>query len=492
MNRLKHRRHWYLSTERPKKLPQIDQWQYLSIGPYHVYAAADLAATKATIESDELVVLGFALDPLNVHETDAGIARRVLERLRTGAALDEATGVFGGRWVMIVNLGGEIQILNDTCGLRPVYYTTSSYSRGNAGVACAADPILLDEELGLSRDPHVDEFIAGQKHHDREHWLPCGWSEYADVLRLQPNHVLRLGPQSVSRFWPVRQCPSAPVDDAFATYTELLKGLMDAAAARFPLSVPMTAGLDSRTLLALTRDLGESVVGYYTLSFQGLSDLQDDLWVPQKLFPKLGLTHDILQCPEQVSEEFWNTYQQHSSLAHEGYAPLAYAILESKYADTMAVKGHCAEICQVYMAGSRDPERKIAVGDMCHRAHLHETDRLLDDLERWLNEMATIYDDFGYEPLDLYYWEQRAAGWLAQGTTELDLVQESFHPFNCRALLESGLSAPRPLRQLPNFPFFYRVLEHFWPETLQVPVNPHLASLRVRALRFLRRTFTKR
>jgi hypothetical protein len=102
---------------------------------------------------------------------------------------------------------------------------------------------------------------------------------------------------------------------------------------------------------------------------------------------------------------------------------------------------------------------------------------------RWLDDAVRQPLDV----LDLFSWEQMAGRWQGKVRSEFDIVQESFAPLNCRALLELMLGLDPRKRRAPRFEFFRLMIERLWPETLVEPVNPPEKSFPRRVLSGIKR-----
>ena len=110
--------------------------------------------------------------------------------------------------------------------------------------------------------------------------------------------------------------------------------------------------------------------------------------------------------------------------------------------------------------------------------------------EKWLSETTGIYEDFGINILDLFFWEQREANWGSMNQIEADVAHESFFPYNCRRLLEILLSANEKYRMPPNYELNRKLVSYMWPEALSVPINPYPPRTRTKLfVRMLLRRF---
>jgi hypothetical protein len=77
--------------------------------------------------------------------------------------------------------------------------------------------------------------------------------------------------------------------------------------------------------------------------------------------------------------------------------------------------------------------------------------------------------------LDLFEWEQECGSWIAMTSLEFDIAwKDIFTPFNCRDVLVSMLATPPRCRKSHEYGLFHKIAAALWPETLDLPVNPHM------------------
>src|SRR4029077_6543503 len=93
---------------------------------------------------------------------------------------------------------------------------------------------------------------------------------------LLPNHSLDLHRWTIRRFWPRKARGRLPLKEAAEKGAKQLRALTLAASRRFPLSLPLTAGRDSRALLAAARDVAKEV-HFFTLEMPDMIHNRTDL-----------------------------------------------------------------------------------------------------------------------------------------------------------------------------------------------------------------------
>jgi hypothetical protein len=381
----------------------------------------------------------------------------------------------------VVNDGPRTILFHDAAGLRQVYYTQGARP---GEWWCASQPGLIASALGLAMDPEAMAFMAARGGDAAEvYWMPGDTSMYAGVKLLLPNHYLDLATGTSHRYWPRAGPPAPACPDPVAQSAAIMRGLMESARRRYPLALPLTAGWDSRLMLALSKDVRRDLY-CYTLTYPNLPADARDVTVPARLLGKLGLSHEVLGNPPVVDPVFREIHRANTASAREAYCGDAQALHERFPPGRVCITGDVAEIVKCFY---RLPARGgLSATDLSGLARMGEHPFALRAFEEWLA---------GAEPhqlhlLDLFCWEQMAGRWQALIRSEYDTVQECFAPLNCRRLLTLMLSVEEGRRGPPHHPFLRELIEHLWSDVLCVPVNPperiRLRSVVGRVLRRLR------
>ena len=481
-NRLLYRRQFLLAPG------QIDfpfsSWTELTVGHHGqtLYLHPDLGFEQVRVGEREATVLGYIVDPDRLGAPEEELLRGLLNREGTLDALLEAVERWSGRWILLLGDGADTVLFHDAVGARQVHYY-----QGANGCWAVTQPHLLEEVLPLERDPEATAYresrLAYDHHSVREYTWPGDSSEFVGVRRLLPNHYLNLRLGTVTRFWPRDPIKPAAMEEVAADLADLLRRLFRAAHARFDLAVTMTAGRDSRLMLAGSREMADEVY-YHTAAYWGLNDRDPDIWVPRRLLRQLGLTHHVISCPETMSPEFRNLYEQNVAGAHPDWGIIAEGLQADYPLDRLCVKGNCVEISRP-LGGNRatvdemNPESSLE--EVMQRVYLDPNHPFVQrHMSRWFEGAAPACRETGLHPAELVYWEQRMGSWQAMSQAEWDLVQDVFMPFNCRYMHAQLYRLPMAERSEPEARVHTRILELLWPEVLRAPINPVSLSKRVR------------
>lgn len=447
---------------------------------YHLSAHRDLAATHLGDDARSLTLLGFALDPEHPADDNAAILRRLADTPDLHDEAIRAAGKLGGRWVLIVHDAGRTALLHDACAQRQVFFTGADY---DGPFMCASEPAVMAEKLGLGMDPEAVDFIRSRKLDDFEiYWMPGDTTLYQEIRALLPNHLLNLPQREASRYWPRARPPRVDPDRALDLSLGMLGGIMESAGRRFPLAVSMTAGWDSRLVLALNRVRARDLYTF-TICYPGASESSRDVAVPLRLSTRLGTSYHVVPYPADVDPRFKEVVRRSNASANTSYSADIQALHECYPSDHVCVTGDVAEIVKRYFQGRRMGAVEVTAEDLAELSRFGLQPFALKAFSRWLDDAVRQ----PMEVLDLFCWEQMAGRWQGKVRSEFDTVQDSFAPLNCRALLEVMLGVDPKLRCAPRFELFRLMIERLWPETLLEPVNPPEGSLPRRVLSSFKR-----
>jgi hypothetical protein len=94
----------------------------------------------------------------------------------------------------------------------------------------------------------------------------------------------------------------------------------------------------------------------------------------------------------------------------------------------------------------------------------------IDGFEHYRN--ITRFDDavaHGYDPLDIFYWENRMGVWMAPILHESDIAHDTHILLNSRQVLETLLGVGSSEREANAV--FMEIIRIRWPELFEVPIN---------------------
>jgi hypothetical protein len=471
----------------PRFVRSLPQWKQYAIGSALCLSAhPELSVTQCVYGDRTLTLIGYVIDPNNTDATDAEILRGLMRPYSSIQELTERTIRLAGRWLLIACDRQGQHLFNDTMGLRPAFYSDPARTDGNLWVM--SQPGLASECFDATLDPAALEYRRWRlaQGHGEFMW-PGAASPVRGVLHLLPNHYLDLATGRCHRFWPTTPLVPVPFDVAVERLARLLPQLMQAAANRFEIAFGITAGLDSRLVLAASKSVHTRFT-YVSVKQPRMHESHADLVLPAGMLQRLNLPHEVIIAKPAMSDDFRKVYEKHVLFAQEHYGPDVEAILERYGRTKFAITGSGSEVCRrelqlglPFLERNPSPEY-LAIRDMGGLAPF-----TVESLREWC---MTAPQGYGVELLDLFEWEQGCGNWLAKTQLTFSLAwRDIFTPFNCREVLTTMLAVPARHRVAPEYRIYRALIERLWPEVLDEPINPHKAKARThdlwRATRFL-------
>jgi hypothetical protein len=187
---------------------------------------------------------------------------------------------YAGRFALVLLRPFE-RVYPDAVASLPVLF-----SEGHGRVT--SSPFLLGPAEALSDDPLVDVVEIAST----DRCFILGSTPVRGAANLLPNHVLELRTWRARRHWPSEMFEEDSVEAGLRRVGETLEATMTALAAREAPHVSLTAGIDTRALLACSRDIRDRL-RFFTLA------LPDDygaidLMTASRIAGRFGLDHRSL------------------------------------------------------------------------------------------------------------------------------------------------------------------------------------------------------
>lgn len=202
-----------------------------------------------------------------------------------------------GTFVIHTHTGLPRRLYPDCGSTLPIVYCAHTQRAGSSA------SLMLDEREYRERylaDRH-DRLVDPVKKGGAVSWIPGTLTAHEGVARLLPNHYLDLSDWTAVRFWPRdgALAQDLPVDAAAATVASQLRRFMHAATTEFRVGLALTAGFDSRLLLAAARENLEQLE-FFTFA---ASKLNVDQIVARKIANGLGLRHRLVSTVQATAAE---------------------------------------------------------------------------------------------------------------------------------------------------------------------------------------------
>lgn len=444
--------------------------------PLTIYVHPKLAVTIIRKADRQAALMGIIVDPSAPWKSKREVVSGILEHSTTSDQFLKNTRALTGRYVLFFKNGTSFLACGDACHLRQIYYGTFE---GHTVLTSSLklflhsyrqDLMCSDEKLYLIQHPLFKQ--------TEQSWY--GVASPDDRLqKLLPNHYLDIPAQKAVFLEDTHlhdDLSQVQITDKIAG---LLQGAILALSKKHNLIQPLTAGIDSRLLLAAGREISDKIT-YYV--FDRSKGKNPDAVIPGMLADKLGLQFKKIK-PDPLKETFLGLFKREH--IEPRILPKTVNIQHHFYshhpANTLNMNGNGAEIGKNFygysFCGCPVPGGTIArcaVRDMLFvfSGYGRRIPFVVQQINQWYDDAVVRSETSNIPLFDLFYWEQRMGHWGAHYPFEQDIVMEEVSAFNNRELLLLLLSVKPQLRCYPKYRFFMDLINHMWPDLISVPINP--------------------
>lgn len=376
--------------------------------------------------------------------------------------LESSLYTLSGRWLAIVLTAGEQCIYLDPAGSLPAVY---SPSLALAGASTALFPYTRDtaDRVDLIEAMPIPHLNAS---------YPPGMTPRVGISRLLPNHRLDLQTWQAQRHWPISDVgiTSDPTGTAMV-FAEHLKKNIAAVAARCPLLLSLTAGRDSRTILACARPfLDEAVI--FTDHLPGTASVTD-MRMAKRITRKMGLNHDVrsiaISSPREQAlwlfrsggavgnyGSFLSMPRTRETDKHRAYLPGYMFVTARNY--------------YVPHLNKRDPawrDQGLDARVLLSLIYAPIRQETVQVMETWLENQP--FSDLR-QAVALFYVEERLGAWQAVcSLPHADKTALELWPVSSRPMVEIMLTLPEAY--CAAYQLHDDIIAREWPELLQFRFN---------------------
>lgn len=300
-------------------------------------------------------------------------------------------------------------------------------------------------------------------------FLPAGLTPYASVKRLLPNHYLDLETLQPKRHWPLHEFKIETTDLWVEQIAERLAQNISAVVRRTPAYLSLTAGQDSRMLLAAARGVLDQV-GFFTYQEDRPTV---DMHIAERMAARFGLQWASLKSFAPINS---GAFASHLALwerdvgycvkgAIHQHAP-RFGWLSPSW---VRMPGLAGEIGRAYYWRKGDDSTYgISARELLARMKCPATQSSIVAMEEWLKS-TPLWMDL-YDLLDLAYIEHRLGCWAGPALYGSDkYFAGQVVPMGDRYIIERMMSLPPEYRMQQRMA--PDVIDYLWPELLAYPFN---------------------
>ncbi len=449
--------------------------EYALSDNYWLYVHLDLPVTHINAKDATLFILGDIFDSKNPEKSNHDIANDLVG-LSYHDLLDQS-GMYTGRYAFILKSQGDFIVFHDATATRKVFFCKILDKTWLASL-----PYLLAHILDLktTQDPEKKAFYTSEDHKRLNDANIGNTTIYDEIRQLMPNHFLDVGDSTTKRFWPRKFIEHRPIQEVARECAMIIKGSIEAIALRYDIMLPVTAGHDSRLLLAATKDIRDKVY-YYINQELHLSSDSKDIAIPRRLFRKLNLDFHIEELKGSIDPNFKDIFYHNNPYASKEYIPHIQNYF-FKFPDKINLPGNFAAASWGINRLSVNRVSGVNLARMCGLERFPYAIRYYD---QWLKGCQEICLESNINVIRLFYWEERIANWGSQIAIYKDVAQEEFNPLNSRYLLYLFHSVKQTHNNWPDHQLHRAIIKDLWPELLSIPMNPSFQRGFLKTMKFL-------
>lgn len=395
----------------PRIVKPFDDWvtKQIQNGAYLSYCPELSITTVFDRDGKEWLLLGTAI------QMDSRRPAPIKEIADSStASIGDAYRTWAGRWLLI----GNDEVHTDAAALLGCFYQANPNE----------SEVWLSSSSGL-----LAETLQAEVEDSREichglgiEWFPPPRSRYENVRRLLPSQILDLRSSALR---PRALLPNIAVQRGYEEILDnlesyLITGLRNVARENKNLLLPLTAGYDSRLLLAAAHAAG---VTFKTYTFERKYLDEGDRNLPPKLASALGVEHKFIGGGE-VNRNLLALYDRHTGgdCKDQDRNYIGRAQFDWCNSGDVILRGGAFEIGRCFYwkklraVGNDDglPSAKEIIGEFKMQSRDAALTRSLAEWVEWVKQ--TPHEDFDWR--DRFYLEQRLTGWLSSVEQSLDLI----------------------------------------------------------------------
>ena len=436
----------------------------------HIYTNTAVAKHLET----EIFLIGYIIDPQNPQDSNQEIINDIAQQCPTEKLFFQKIQILSGRYVLIYKNKLSFVVTGDACNLRQIYF---NFSDNQIILTSSVQMFLTYYDYNVQTCQLKKDFINEPIYKQQESAWYGNKSIDDRLSKLLPNHYLDLNNKKVKRIPLYSPKKLSSEDDIIDFVSMMLKGTFTSLANRYKLIQALTAGLDSRILLAAAKEFTDDIQ-FYVFNHSDHPPYPPNVWVSQSLAQKLKFNHVVIN-PDEIRSEFLKEYKKEhieprilSKTSHIQY-------FKDHYSDPkiINISGNASAMSKCHYGYT---DKKISLDMLLFFSSHHLSKNLFvrQELAEWLKDATQYSEEYGIPVLDLFYWEQRQGNWGALQSFEKDLAIEEVCPFNNTAIHASMLQVRASRRAGPDYKFFKKLLQNLWSETLSEPINPYNNKLK--------------
>lgn len=463
---------YIISSEKLPTLP--DGFSLHSFGNYNVYKDSALELYQSQNEKAEVMILGFIINPFQPKQTNLEIVENLCKN-KTANQLFEELESLSGRYLILYKNETDFVLFHDMFGQRQANYTFSNSKL----VISSSVKLLIDYTKGkVIYIPNHELLMADKGFKLFDQWFLGDLTWDQNIKKLLPNFYLDLNSEVVKRI-PLFEIINVSKKEIIEYSNQVVKGNYQAIQFRYDkIFQALTAGYDSRTLLAQSKEVWEDVQ-FYTFQ-RGDVNSKKDAEIAKKLSNQFKFSYKTI--PKLAKNQGFEAFYK-SQFIIPRTTPKFYNVLYFRQFEkfkTINISGDGVQMVRNLRNVNQLETPEILFDSLGFSHHSYH----LENFREWLNDAKEFAVENGVLISDLFTQEIAQAQLTARWSHEFDLSGcEEFNPFNHKKMIYSILkNIPVSERIGPNYQFQKELMESSIQNITKIPFNPPTWKDRVKKL----------
>lgn len=434
--------------------------KYALTTAYELRCGKDTEVCSLIQEERAVYLIGLYVHCQDKDISDEQILQELLRRTDDVQEAVKYTALLAGHFLVVLVNQEQIFVLPDAC----TTYCTAYMQLDGASYA-ASNPKIIADICHIRFSPTM---LHMQKNTNVGEAMPNDKTLYEGMLAMLPNHYLDFNAAQTHRVYPCMWQGETSAEQIGKASAQILHTIMQGLLKKKPLSLPLTGGVDSRTILAAIGKENADHVAYYTYRHDKDALTIGDIQIPQRITSDYALEYQLIDLVAADEEEM-AYYRAEIEDEPEEFTPgLCATYRKSSNGERCFLSGGIAPVGKsVY--GNVLPERLCLPSYLLTKAH-NSSFKAYKEIWKWMQEIKPYCKKHNVSVYDMFYWEYRCGRWDQRTHLYTDAMIEMVSPYNCAYLLQMWLMVPRTMRQKKYI--HMQVMAHCWPELNTYPLNP--------------------
>lgn len=372
-------------------------------------------------------------------------------------ACEQLAGELAGRFLLLLLAGPTPRLYTDALGMLAAVYAPA--------LELAASTTRLIP-LGPETPYNVPRILAVGAPYGNGMY-PLGLTPRDGIERVLPNHYLDLRTWQLVRRWPAGDLthdadPIAVQARVLTLASRTIRGLAHA----FPLQSPLTAGRDSRLLLACARDLTDRMT-FFTAHLPGELVGWRDVRIARAIAARFGLRHRVLPHRRANTAALRTWVARTGGEAGEVRGWHGIRTFQQVDRDRLMLNGWAGDVARPIFWKQVAADATITAADVLNACEVPHLPEFVQRANRWLRALPTRH---AITTMDLLMIEQRGGCWA--GVIEQALDGEPLGhvaPLCQQEIVRMLMAMPEDYRR--RMTFERDLITRAWPELAAMPFN---------------------